>query len=119
MAIKGGDYDLEIYEKIKLRRKELGLSAETVAEKLGISAATMYRYENNDIKKFPIDILKPLASVLHTTPEYLMGWTDDVHSAESENSQVDNALLDAISGLSDEHVKQALDYIDYLKSKGN
>ena len=69
---------MEIYERIKQRRKELGLSAEKVAEKLGISPATMYRYENNDIKKFPIDILKPLADVLHTTPGYLMGWTDIV-----------------------------------------
>lgn len=47
-----------------------------------------------------------------------MGWTDDIHSAESENLQINNALLDAISGLSDEQVKQALDYIGYLKSKG-
>lgn len=69
---------LEIYERIKERRKELGLSAETVAEKLGISPATMYRYEKNDIKKFPIDILKPLADVLHTTPSYLMGWSENV-----------------------------------------
>lgn len=72
---------MEIYEKIKERRKELGLSAETVADKLGISPATMYRYEKNDIKKFPIDILKPLADVLHTTPDYLMGWSEN-----SENS---------------------------------
>lgn len=69
---------MEIYERIKERRKELGLSAETVAEKLGISPATMYRYEKNDIKKFPIDILKPLADVLHTTPSYLMGWSENV-----------------------------------------
>ena len=69
---------MEIYERIKQRRKEIGLSAEKVAEKLGISPATMYRYENNEIKKFPIDILKPLADVLHTTPSYLMGWTDIV-----------------------------------------
>lgn len=68
---------MEIYERIKQLRKELGLSAETVAEKIGISPATMYRYENNDIKKFPIDILKPLADVLHTTPSYIMGWSDD------------------------------------------
>lgn len=69
---------MEIYERIRQRRKEIGLSAEKVAERLGISPATMYRYENNDIKKFPIDILKPLADVLHTTPSYLMGWTDVV-----------------------------------------
>lgn len=77
---------MEIYERIKERRKELGLSAETVAEKLGISPATMYRYEKNDIKKFPIDILKPLADVLHTTPSYLMGWSEDTNNFSELNS---------------------------------
>ena len=64
---------MEIYERIKIRRKEIGLSAEAVAERLGVSPATIYRYENNDIKKFPTDILEPLARVLHTTPAYLLG----------------------------------------------
>lgn len=68
---------MEIYERIKQRRKELGLSAETVAERLGVSPATIYRYEKNDIKKFPTEILEPLAKVLHTTPAYLMGWQED------------------------------------------
>lgn len=63
---------MEIYERIKQRRKEIGLSAETVAEKLGVSPATIYRYEKNDIKKFPTDILEPLAKILRTTPAYLL-----------------------------------------------
>ena len=70
---------MEIHERIKQRRKEIGLSAEQVAEQLSISPATMYRYENNDIKKFPTEILEPLAKVLKTTPAYLMGWTENVH----------------------------------------
>lgn len=81
---------MEIHERIKKRRKELGLSAEAVAEKLNISPATMYRYENNEIKKFPIDILMPLANVLHTTPAYLMGWddSDDIELNEHEKELV-------------------------------
>lgn len=81
---------MEIHERIKKRRKELGLSAEAVAEKLNISPATMYRYENNEIKKFPIDILMPLANALHTTPAYLMGWddSDDIELNEHEKELV-------------------------------
>ena len=63
-------------QRMKARRKELGLSAETVAEKLDISPATVYRYEKGDIDKIPGDILQPLASILHTTPAYLMGWEE-------------------------------------------
>ena len=69
-------------QRMKARRKELGLSAETVAEKLGISPATVYRYEKGDIDKIPGDILQPLASILHTTPAYLMGWENASASTE-------------------------------------
>jgi repressor LexA len=61
-------------ERMKARRKELGLSAEDVADKLGKSPATIYRYEKGEIEKLPGDILTPLAEILHTTPAYLMGW---------------------------------------------
>ncbi len=98
---------MEIYERIKERRKELGLSAETVAEKLGISPATMYRYEKNDIKKFPIDILKPLADVLHTTPSYLMGWSEDTKQF-SELTIHEKAVITAYRGQPHE-VKKAVD----------
>ena len=63
-------------ERMKARRKELGMTAEFVAEKLGYSPATVYRWERGDIEKMPMDILTPLAQVLHTTPAYLMGWDD-------------------------------------------
>lgn len=61
-------------ERIKQRRKELGLSAEYLAKKLKVSAATVYRYENGGIEKLPVDILEPLSQALDTTPSYLMGW---------------------------------------------
>lgn len=63
-------------ERLKYRRKEIGLSAEKVAERLGVSPATIYRYEKGDIEKVPVDSLAALAKILHTTPAYLMGWED-------------------------------------------
>jgi SOS-response transcriptional repressors (recA-mediated autopeptidases) len=63
-------------ERMKLRRKEIGLSAETVAQKLGLSPATIYRYERGDIEKIPGDILAPLAKALQTTEAWLMGWAN-------------------------------------------
>ncbi len=65
---------MQIGERIKRRREALGLSADQVADKIGKNRATVYRYESNDIKNFPIEVLIPLAEVLHTTPAYLMGW---------------------------------------------
>lgn len=63
-------------DKIKARRKELGISAETLAAHLGVHPSTIYRYEKGDIEKCPIDILAPIAAVLNTTPANLMGWDE-------------------------------------------
>ena len=63
-------------ERMKERRKTLGLSAEYVAEKLGVSPATIYRYEKGDIEKMPGNILEPISRILSTTPAFLMGWDE-------------------------------------------
>ena len=63
-------------ERMKARRKELGFSAEYVAEKLGVSPATIYRYEKGDIEKMPGTLLEPISQILYTTPAYLMGWDE-------------------------------------------
>lgn len=98
---------MEIYERIKLRRKEIGLSAETVAERLGVSPATIYRYENNDIKKFPTDILEPLAKVLHTTPAYLLG----IENKNKSKNAVKIPVLGLVrAGIPMDAVEHIIDY---------
>ena len=57
-------------ERIRKRRKQLGVSAEQIAVELGVSAATIYRYEKGDIEKLPGNILEPLSNILRTTPAY-------------------------------------------------
>lgn len=64
-------------QRMRERRKEIGLSAEKVAEMLHLSPATIYRYENGDIEKVPGAFLGQIAKVLNTTPSYLMGWDDE------------------------------------------
>ena len=68
---------MKIGDRIKQRRKFLGLSVDELAEKLGKNRATVYRYESSDIEKLPTTVLEPLADALKTTPSYLMGWEDD------------------------------------------
>ena len=70
---------MTIGEKIKMLRTELSLSADDVATHLNKNRATVYRYESNDIENLPISILEPLSKILKTTPEYLMGWTENRH----------------------------------------
>lgn len=68
---------MTIGDRIKERRKKLDMTSDELAAKLGKSRATIYRYENGDIKNLSTTILEPLAEALYTTPAYLMGWTED------------------------------------------
>ncbi len=63
-------------KRIKQRRKELGLSADKLAELIGKDRSTIYRYEKGDIENLPLDILEPIAKALRTTPQHLMGWEE-------------------------------------------
>lgn len=67
---------MTVGERIKQRRKELGLSVDEIAKKLGKNRATIYRYESNEIENMPLDVIEPLARVLNVSPAYLMGWED-------------------------------------------
>ena len=82
-------------ERIKYRRKRIGMSAEKLAPKLGVSPATIYRWEKGDIEKVPATILEPLADALQTTPEYLMGWSD-LESAEVSPRARLHAIFDQV-----------------------
>ena len=76
VTLKGAD-NMTIGQRIKARRLELCMNAETLAEKVGVSAATIYRYEKGDILRVNSDILLPIADALLTTPAFLMGWEED------------------------------------------
>lgn len=65
---------LTIGERIRRRRKQLGLSVDDIAKKLGKDRATIYRYESSEIENLPLNVLEPLAKVLRVSPGYLMGW---------------------------------------------
>lgn len=75
-------------DRIKQRRLELGLTADDLAQKIGKSRATIYRYENGDIENMPTPILEPLAKALDTTPADLMGWTSSVKLISNEIKRV-------------------------------
>lgn len=79
---------MDVGERIKNRRKQLGLSAEQIAAELGVSPATVYRYESNEIMNMRIDKLEPIAKALHTSPAYLMGWSEESSTASEDTNLV-------------------------------
>ncbi len=69
---------MNIGKRIKNRRKEMKMSADELASKLGKDRSTIYRYEKGDIENLPLDILEPIAAALNTSPAYLMGWDEEI-----------------------------------------
>lgn len=87
----------DIGERIKKKRKELGMTQEYLSNKLGYkSKTTIAKIENgtNDIKQ---NRVKDFAKVLHTTPAYLMGYTDS-----NEQNDMSTRLQEMIDQLQDE-----------------
>ena len=59
---------------LKRRRKELGLTLLQVAEAMGVSEATVQRWESGSIKSVRYDKIDKLAKVLKVEPAEIMGW---------------------------------------------
>ncbi len=67
---------MTIGERIKQRRTELGIGQTQLAELIGSSKQNVYKYETGIIANIPGEKVEAIAKALHTTPAYLMGWTD-------------------------------------------
>ena len=67
---------MTVGERMKTLRKKRGISADTVAEAIGVSRSTIFRYERGDIDKVPADLLERIAAALHTNSGYLLGWSE-------------------------------------------
>ena len=95
---------MTIGDRIKSRRKHLGISAEELAKRIGKDRSTVFRYEKGDIENLPLDILEPIAKALGTTPQYLMGW-DEVQKKNDTLTDIvlrlrtDDIFLEAVESL--------------------
>lgn len=72
-------------EKVKLKREELNLSQEELAEKMNYKSKTSIHKIEVGITDLPLSKVKELAAVLKTTPAYLMGWEEE-KTQEKENN---------------------------------
>ena len=96
---------MEIQDRIKERRKALGLTLKDVAKALGVSEGTVSRYESADIQNMGVNKLVPLARVLQCSPvDLLMGWGDSPDgTAASEASGTSVSSIDPRKGRIDHY----------------
>lgn len=108
-----------IGDRIKYRRKELNLTQEQLANKLGYkNKATIGKIEtgvNDIVQSKVIDFAK----ALNTTPAYLMGWVDDTNNSKliDEHSAIKSlagvripVLGEIVAGLPIDAYQEILDY---------
>lgn len=109
-----------IGKRIKDRRKQLGMSADDLAKKLGKDRSTIYRYEKGDIENMPLDILEPVANALRTTPQFLMGW-DEAQKNNDDLATIivrlrtDDVFLDVVKQLHNLDSGKLSGFLAFLK----
>lgn len=85
---------MEIHEKIKRRRLELGLTLEKVADYVGVSKATVSRWESGEIVNMRRDRILKLSEVLKVKPNFIMGLEESKEKKEIFNPYfVDTSVL--------------------------
>ncbi|GAB3061137.1 helix-turn-helix domain-containing protein [Salinicoccus sesuvii] len=107
---------MHVGDRIRQRRKELDISADDLAKFVHVSRATIFRYEKGDIEKMPAVTLKKIAEKLRTTPEFLMGWTED---QEQESAPFNTIAAHIDDDVTDEEMEEILEYIKYRKQRRN
>lgn len=98
-------------EIIRERRNQLNLTLEEVAKRVGVTRATVSKWEHGDIANMRRDKIQALADVLGIEPTDLIGATDEVSVIEEKK----RLLMDAVRTLDENDIEIALALINRLK----
>ena len=123
---------MDIGDRIKKRREELGMSQEELAKKVGYKSRSSVNKIEVDGRGLPQSKIVLFAKALETTPAYLMGWeeidshfsgreaSDEVYRKFAQNIEKhhgkEKELLEIYKQLSDENKNKALQYSKGLLS---
>jgi transcriptional regulator with XRE-family HTH domain len=106
---------------LKNLRIEKGLSQQSLADQLGVSQQSIYKYENH-ITEPNIDMLKIFADFFDVSVDYLIGYSSCTHKIEDvQETELNNAELHLIQNyralpISTRQIIQQLldDYVDNI-----
>ena len=79
----------DLSEKIRYLRDKHGLTLEQVAQQVGVGKSTVRKWETGIIANMRRDKIEKLATALHTSPGYLMGWENEDPSSLTSLSDSD------------------------------
>ena len=100
-------------EIIKARRTDLGMTQKELAVKVGVTEATVSRWESGDIKNMRRDKIATLARVLDIPPAVLMDW-ESFDEEMIERRKLAKELSDLASVAELEHLRLAAEMLRRL-----
>ena len=85
----------ETAKRIRDIRKQKGISAEDLAEKIGMNRATYYRYESGDLKNLKFDKIQKIADALDVYPVDLVVWEEEkpAHNKDELDAELIRRLM--------------------------
>ena len=103
---------MELYEKIKARRLELGLTLEDVGNIVGVGKSTVRKWETGNIADMKRDKIALLSKALKVSPLFIMGIDDE--KPQPTISENESKLLINYNKLNDIGKKKLLEYSEDL-----
>ena len=90
-----------IGSRAKQRHTELNLTQPYIAEKMGVTASTIQRYEAGTIDNTKKMVLEGLSEALHVSVEWLRGETDEYETdiTDKRELQIRDAMTDILKQL--------------------
>lgn len=107
-------------ERIKARRKAIGMSADALAEAVGKDRSIIFKYEKDEVSP-TVSVIANIASVLRVSPAYLVGWINNPDVTSEELAQMDEPimvdLIRSASRLPETGKATVVDYARFLGRK--
>ena len=106
---------MNVKDIIKFHRERLGFSMNELAEKVGVSEATISRWESGEIANMRRDRIATLASVLQIAPSAFVG---EAHEPIGGKNTILAAHKESpFADITDEEEKELEKYLDWLRHR--
>ena len=99
---------MDIGDRIRARREELGMSQDELARAAGYKSRSSINKIEMDGRGLPQPKIVAIAKALHVSPAYLMGWEDGMSEDWVEFVKEDGEILALVRRAMDESFRKRL-----------
>ncbi len=108
---------MEVNDFIRKRRIELGLMMQDVADAVGVSEATVSRWESGHIDNMRRDKIYALSQVLQVSPLVILGMRDYEEDEDKKEEDRIKRFTDAVSNMTESEQEELENYMKFIISK--